>query len=133
MAPAKIADRLASRRMELGSALLALVLSPGVAALMLAGGPIHLRGSNALAFFDSVFLGPVLALVGAWLDVRRGQPLGLLALGLGVLLTLDGVFATYLLALPLLLLVLLSFASAIVRRRAGGRPPGPHDPSPPNR
>jgi hypothetical protein len=53
------------------------------------------------------------------LDTRWGQPLGVLVLALGALLALDGVFATYFLGLPLLLLVLVSFISALMRRKMG--------------
>jgi hypothetical protein len=95
-----------------------------VAAALLLGGAIHLRGDNSVAFFDSVFLGPLLALAGSWLDIRHGQALGILVLALGVLLALDGVFATYFTGLPILALVLVSFLSALMRRKGNAQRSG---------
>jgi hypothetical protein len=119
--------RLANPLLELGSAVAALTLAVVLGAVLLRGGAIHLRHDNTVAFFDSIFLGPLLALAGAWLDTQLRQPLGVLVLALGVLFALDGVFATYLAGLPALVLVLISFFTALMRRKRHAPEGGPAD------
>jgi len=111
--------KLSSGASELGCAVAAVAMAIVVAAILLAGGAVRLQAGNAGAFFVTVFLGAILSLVGAWLDVRRQEALGLMFLGLGTLLALDGIFATYFVGLPTFLLVAISFGAAIFRRRSG--------------
>lgn len=110
---------LTSRQVELSSAALALVLAIPIAALLFFDTPLGRESSGGMAIAESVFLGPLVALVGAWLDARRGQGLGLILLGLGVLLALDGAIATRLLGLPLFALVLASLVAGVARRHNG--------------
>jgi len=91
--------------------------------LLLASGQVELNRSDAFAFFIAVFLGPLIGLAGAFFDARRGQPLGLLLLALGILLALDGAVSTGLVSPPSLLqilvslLILLSLVAGIMGRR----------------
>jgi hypothetical protein len=108
---------LGTDRIVLGTAVASVLLAFPVAAILTFGGAVTLHANNAAAFFNSVFLGPLLVLCGAWLYVRRGQALGVLLSGLGLLFALDGVFATFFGSLPLLLLTIVSFCGALLRWR----------------
>jgi hypothetical protein len=110
-----------SRRVELSSALVALLLALPVAALLLVSGALRLDRSDAFALFVAVFLGPLVGLTGAFFDARRGQPLGLLLLALAALLAFDGAVNTGLLGLPAFLLILASLIAGIVARRQQAR------------
>jgi hypothetical protein len=79
-----------------------------VGLLLLISGIVRASGSNLFGLFEVVALGPLLALIGAWLDARRGQVIGLLVLALGALLAFDGAIASSLLA---------SLIAGIVARR----------------
>jgi hypothetical protein len=81
-------------------------------------GAALLHGSIAVLVV-SVFLGPILAALGAWLDSRAGQSGGVLLLVLAALLTFDGMIATYFVTTPLFVLVLTSLLAAVLRRKAG--------------
>jgi hypothetical protein len=109
-------------RAELAAAGGALLFAFLVAGILLTSGGVRLRSSNAASFLDSVFLGSVLALVGAWLDVRLRQPLGVLLLALAALLSLDGAIATYFAGLPMFALIAASFVASLLRRRRQGGP-----------
>jgi hypothetical protein len=111
-----VASRIGTAKAEMGSAIAALILAFGVAIVLLGGGALRLRANNAAGFFVTVFLGPLLALGGAWLDLRQRQALGVMLLALAALLALDGSFATYFVGLPTFLLVAASFGSALLRR-----------------
>ena len=119
-------QRLTKSGLELWSAVLALGLALLVGTVLIAAGTVHVRAPTLTGIVVGVFLGPALALAGAWLDVRRGQAIGLLFLVLAALLSLDGAIATYFAGLPVFALVLLSLAAGIARRRqaAGGSAPG---------
>lgn len=91
-----------------------------VALLLLLTGSLSINRDNAVAFADSTLLGPLLAIGGAWLNERRGQPFGLIVLGLAFLLALDGAIATFFVGLPVFVLILLSFLIGI-RRRSSSR------------
>jgi hypothetical protein len=111
-----VASRLGTAKAEMGSAIAALSLAFGEAIVLLGAGGVRLRADNAAAgFFVAVFLGPLLSLAGAWLDLRQRQSLGVMLLALAALLALDGSFA-YFIGLPTFLLVAASFGSAMLRR-----------------
>ncbi|MGI8551895.1 MAG: hypothetical protein ACR2PL_14085 [Dehalococcoidia bacterium] len=106
-----------SERLELGAALAAFALSP-LLALILAAGGYRLTRDSAIGLFISTMLGPLLALLGAWIDACRQRSVGLVGLGLGLLLSLDGSIGTYFLGLPIFLLVLLSLIAGMRRQRS---------------
>jgi hypothetical protein len=110
-------QRFRNPALELWLALGAVLLATIAASALLHQGAARPQPSHIAGFFESVLLGPLLALAGAWLDARRGQALGLLLLAFAVLLSLDGAIASYLWGLPAFVLVLLSFGAAILRRR----------------
>jgi hypothetical protein len=109
--------RLGTTRAEIGSAVAALLLAAAVSLLLLFGGSLRLRPTSVGGAFVAIYLAPLLALVGVWLDVRQRQALGVMVLALAALLALDGVFATYLTGLPTFVAVGLSLAAAILRRK----------------
>jgi hypothetical protein len=110
-----------SRRVELSSALAALLLAVPVGAFLVLGGALHLDRSDAFAFFVAVFLGPLVAFIGALFHAQRRQPLGLLLLALAALLSFDGAVNIGLLGLPMFLLVTVSLIAGIVTWRQRSR------------
>ena len=114
---AKLAEVLRSGRTEAAGALGAVLISPPVAFVLYAGGSLRPGVSGAAGIIVAVFLAPLLAIAGVWLDLRCEQGLGLLLLALAALFAIDGVFATYLVGLPTFLLIGLSFIAALLRSR----------------
>ena len=119
------ADRSMAAQLEWGSALFALAIAFPIAAIVAGRGVATVGFANAVGFLVSVFLGPLLAAIGSWFDVRRGQASGVLLLVLAALLSFDGMVATYFACAPLFVLVLATLLIAIWRRRFA-RASSPH-------
>jgi hypothetical protein len=117
-----IARRGAAPAIELSSACLALIAGIIVVmALAVAPLGVPVRRGHIVAIALSVLVGPLLAVVGAWLDTYGEQSAGIMLIVFAALLALDGMFATYFLALPVFLLVLLALGIALWRRRKAVR------------
>jgi hypothetical protein len=78
---------------------------------------IPVKRGHIVAIGLSVLVGPVLAVIGAWLDGYGGQSAGIMLIVFAALLAFDGMIATYFLALPVFLLVLAALAIALLRRK----------------
>jgi hypothetical protein len=103
---------------EFGCACLALGVGV-IVVVILAVAPmgVPIRRGHIAAIALSVLAGPLLAVVGAWLDGYGGQPAGIMLIVFAAFLAFDGMIATYFLAVPVFLLVLAALAVALVRRK----------------
>jgi hypothetical protein len=97
-----------------------------IVVVILAAAPlgIPVRHGHIAAIALSVLVGPILAVIGAWLDTYGGQSAGIMLVVFAALLALDGMIATYFLALPVFILVLASLAIALFRRKTEAGTPG---------